>query len=192
MSVVIRLAWPSDAAAIALIHRVTWRLAYRGVLPDDYLAQMRHAVLVERWRQMIGGHGARDTVWVAERDGEVVGFAQGGPSSAPDLEPGFAGEVYMLYVHPAHQGRGLGRLLLDRALADLQTRGLWWVVIGVLEANAPARAFYERVGFTPDGFRWFDRSGGGRHVVVRYARALNSLLPTGDEASALAWRRAPP
>ena len=182
MNVVVRLARSSDAAAIALIHRVTWRLAYREVLPEEYLAKMRHDVLVERWRQLIAGRGARDTVWVAERRGEVVGFAQSGPSTATDLEPGFAGEVFMLYVHPAHQGRGLGRRLLAEALDHLQTRGFLWVVIGVLEANASARAFYTHVGFAPDGFRWFDRSGGGQHVVLRYARALNSLLPAGDPA----------
>jgi ribosomal protein S18 acetylase RimI-like enzyme len=182
VNVTVRPARSSDAAAIALIHRVTWRLAYRGVLPDEYLAKMRHDVLMERWRELIAGRGARDSVWVADRGGEVVGFAQSGPSTATDLEPGFAGEVYMLYVHPAHQRQGAGRRLLAEALEHLQIRGFLWVVIGVLEANAPARAFYRRVGFLPDGFRWFDRSGGGRHVVVRYAKALNSLLPARDPA----------
>ncbi|TNF29057.1 MAG: N-acetyltransferase [Deltaproteobacteria bacterium] len=174
---VVRPARPADAEPIAIVHRVTWRLAYRGLLPAAYLRRLRHEPLVARWRDVIAGRGRRDRVWVAERDGGIVGFAESGASDARDLEPGFAGEVYMLYVHPAHQGQGLGRRLLDAALADLEERGFFWAVIGVLERNAPARRFYERAGFVADGARWVDHTGGGQHVVVRYARPLNPLVP---------------
>ncbi|TNM67228.1 GNAT family N-acetyltransferase [Streptomyces sp. NP160] len=57
-----------------------------------------------------------------------------------------SGWVDQLYVHPDHQGRGLGRALLDRAKAasggDLQ---LW-----TFARNARARVFYERAGFSAE------------------------------------------
>lgn len=58
--------------------------------------------------------------------------------------------------HPAHlhidllpeaQGRGLGRALMDALLAELRTRGVAGVHLGVDPENTGARAFYEKLGF---------------------------------------------
>jgi ribosomal protein S18 acetylase RimI-like enzyme len=61
------------------------------------------------------------------------------------------GEVYAIYLAPSALGRGLGRALMDAALAELAAAGLATVVLWVLTANASARRFYERAGFRPDG-----------------------------------------
>jgi len=59
--------------------------------------------------------------------------------------------------HPAHlhidllpeaQGRGLGRALIRTLLAELSSRGIRGVHLGIDPANTGARAFYERLGFT--------------------------------------------
>lgn len=57
------------------------------------------------------------------------------------------GEVYVVAVSPAAQGRGLGRLLTLAGLHHLASVGAGEVHLYVESDNAPARATYERLGF---------------------------------------------
>lgn len=83
-------------------------------------------------------------------------------------EPGSdVGEVYVLGVHPAYQGRGLAGPLTALGLAHLARQGATEVRLYVDGDNAPALATYRRAGFT-------DLS-----VDVMYAAA-----PAGAEAGA--------
>ncbi len=81
-----------------------------------------------------------DGIFVAERDGEVVGFHW------TKVENG-VGEVYVVGVDPAEQGTGLGTALTARGLQHLDE--LVPVVDLYVEGdNAPALAVYRRLGFT--------------------------------------------
>jgi ribosomal-protein-alanine N-acetyltransferase len=52
-------------------------------------------------------------------------------------------------VLPAYQRQGLGRLLVEHAIAEGQKQaGITEVHLHVREDNAAAQAFYERIGFT--------------------------------------------
>lgn len=138
------------------------------------------AALTARWRQRLRaesrvGYHASD-IWVAEDGGRVAGFAQIGPCSGDRSLVGFAGEVYMLYVHPAQVGRGLGRALLSHSLDILASRGYYWAVIWVLQKNDAARSFYQRAGMRPDGATRRDHFAGRRVPVLRYAKPINPVL----------------
>lgn len=75
------------------------------------------------------------------------------------------GWIDHLYVEPERFGRGIGSLLLAKALEDRSERSLW-----VFERNTIARAFYERHGFEP--VRRTDGSGNEeREPDVLYACA---------------------
>lgn len=63
------------------------------------------------------------------------------------------GELANLAVDPSCQGRGLGRRLLDRLLADAAGEGVRRVFLEVRESNAPALALYRRRGFSVVGRR---------------------------------------
>lgn len=57
------------------------------------------------------------------------------------------GEVYVVAVDPAAQGRGLGRLLTHTGLAHLGTRGVSEVILYVEADNTAAVATYTGLGF---------------------------------------------
>lgn len=81
-----------------------------------------------------------DGLFVAERDGAVVGFHW------TKVEDG-RGEVYVVGVDPSEQGSGLGTALTARGLRHLHESGVRTVDLYVEGDNDPALAVYRRLGF---------------------------------------------
>ena len=139
---VVRPADIADAASIARVHVDTWRTAYRGLLPDDFLDALDEGGYEERWRRTLRAGTGR--VFVAEDARRVVGFASGGHERAG--EDGFAGELYAIYVLEEAQARGHGRRLVQAVSQGLREMGLRDMIVWVLRDNHHARHFYERLG----------------------------------------------
>ena len=91
---------------------------------------------------------AAEIVLVAERQGEVVGYAYAGVEG-PDYMAlrGPAGVLHDIVVDPAHRGSGVGRMLLDATLAELGARGAPRVVLSTAERNESAQRLFARAGF---------------------------------------------
>lgn len=138
----VRRAVASDADAIERVRTDTWRDAYRGLMPDSLLDGLGYDAT--RRRAVMSVLPPHQFVLVAEVDGAVVGFCLGGRSRTP--EDPYRGEVYAIYVLPEHQGRGIGRALLQAGAKELVERGFGSMIIWVLRENAPSRRFYERMG----------------------------------------------
>ncbi len=103
----------------------------------DWRAYQRRAV------QRTCDEGA--AVWVAETGGTVAGFAAAVLHAEDRM-----GEIAMLAVDPPHQGRGIGSRLTAVATRWLAAQGMTTVMVetGGDPGHAPARAVYERAGFT--------------------------------------------
>jgi ribosomal protein S18 acetylase RimI-like enzyme len=87
-------------------------------------------------------------ILVAERNGEVVGYAFATVEGYDYMMlRGPAGVLNDILVDPAERGRGLGRMLLDAALAELRARGAPRVVLSTAEKNEPAQRLFARAGF---------------------------------------------
>jgi L-amino acid N-acyltransferase YncA len=66
----------------------------------------------------------------------------------------YAGVVeHSVYVHPDFQGRGVGRELLARLIADTEAAGVWTIQSGVFPENAASLALHRRAGFRVVGTR---------------------------------------
>jgi ribosomal protein S18 acetylase RimI-like enzyme len=165
---VLRRATPDDAEGIACVHVRTWQGAYGHVFPPEKLAGISPEERARYWRTTLG-RGSR--TYVAEADGDVVGFASAGPSRDEDGEG--IGELYAIYVDPDAWSTGAGRALIDQCeeqlSGDYGDATLW-----VLEDNPRARAFYERAGWLPDGARKAEERWGVRAPEVRYRKELKS------------------
>ena len=144
--VTVRPATVADAPAMGQLVVRAWQAAYRGQMPDDYLNGLRAEERAAYWDGVLRREDRRGVILVAERDGEVVGFAAAGPS--PD--PQGAGELYAINVDSDHWGGGAGRALLGAAQAELDRMGFAESVLWVLPGNARARRFYERAGWVAE------------------------------------------
>lgn len=88
------------------------------------------------------------SILVALQENRVVGYAYAGAEGHDWMSlRGPAGVVYDIVVDPAHRGRGIGRLLLDAALAALGARGVPRVVLSTAERNTSAQRLFARAGF---------------------------------------------
>lgn len=138
----VRLATPDDADAIERVRTDTWRAAYRGHMPDAVLDGLSYDGARRRALMVAMPH--ERFALVAEHGREVVGFCLGGPARVSDGER--RGEVYAIYVLPAHQGHGHGAALLRAGARELAERDLGGMIVWVLRENSAARRFYERMG----------------------------------------------
>lgn len=135
----IRRAEPRDAE---LLHRFVVELAIYEREPDAVKTSP------ERLRAQLESEAPPFESWLAEWDGEPAGFALFFHTYST-----WRGRRGLwledLYVRPEHRGRGIGRALLTRLGALARERDCARIEWSVLDWNAPAIAFYERLGARP-------------------------------------------
>jgi GNAT superfamily N-acetyltransferase len=175
----LRPAEPDDAMAVARVHVRSWQAAYRGLLPDDYLDQLRPEDRAGRYDFATLDPQKPDRqkpqTIVAAEEGRILGFATTAPSRDPDLTD--HGELFALYVDPEHWGRRIGVGLVQAARARLFELGFRHAVLWVMEGNARAERFYRSDGWAPDGSRKTDSLWGVTVNEVRYQRTLIDANP---------------
>lgn len=104
-------------------------------------------VTPEKLRPQLFGERPAAEAMVAEVQGEVVAFALYFTNFSTFLaQPGLYLED--LYVRPAQRGRGIGEAMLKRLAALAVDRGCGRFEWSVLDWNADAIRFYERLGAT--------------------------------------------
>lgn len=81
-------------------------------------------------------------VFVAEVGGRVVGYITTRVDRTAKV-----GRIPNFAVLPGQQKQGLGRALMDRAMAHFKSAGMEYVRIETLEQNAVGRHFYPKMGF---------------------------------------------
>lgn len=172
-SFVLRSATAADAESIAALHTDSWRRTYRGMMTDAFLdggaLENRRSV----WADRLGRPNPSQFVCLAEDADRLAGFI----CVFANEDPVWGSYIDNLHVAPGLHRRGLGRSLMRRAagwLCDAGAQGglyLW-----VMEANANARAFYDRLGATNAGTEMHEDPGGGRAPNCRYTWSSARLL----------------
>jgi ribosomal protein S18 acetylase RimI-like enzyme len=142
-SVQVRLATPEDADGMARVQVDTWRDAYKGIVDPNYLAAMDPSKIAQSYRDRLGLVTTMHRLIACEGD-EVMGYCASGLK--PDAP--YEGDWFMfaLYVHPSHQGKGVGYALLAAAQEEGRLRSRTRMVFGVFSANEAAKKFYVRTG----------------------------------------------
>jgi len=142
--ILLRVALRDDARCIARLHTQSWQAAYREILPAAYLRENVPAEHASHWENyMLRPAVARGLVMLAELNRTAIGFV-----SVEKVEGSPHGTLLdCLHVLATHQGRGAGQLMIDAARKWTKEQNQNLMHLYVLDANAPAIAFYERNGW---------------------------------------------
>lgn len=139
----IRRANAKDAVSMSTVHANSWKKAYQGLLPDEYLNKIKDT----RWVDMIqeGLGDDRMKAWVATIEDKVIACACVGNSRYQNYRDQL--ELISIYVLPEYWNLGIGSKLINKVVEyALNNRyseiGLW-----VLDGNNQAIRFYEKNGF---------------------------------------------
>ena len=139
----VRRAEPADAEAIGrLLHDFSTEFDDYTPGPEKFARRLRELIETDEATVFLAGDGP---------DGlAILRFR---PSLYSENLECYLAE---LYVVPERRGHGLGRSLMEAALAEARSRGADHMDLGTSEDDVAARALYEKLGFTnregkPDG-----------------------------------------
>lgn len=156
----VRPAVREDAPAIGAVFDAAVRAGWTYL--GDLIAEPMFTA--EDWEQLVADHLPPNVLLVAvdETDG-VIGYTAAHPGD---------GEMFLLFVHPACAGRGIGRTLLAAVHDALRAAGCRKAFLFVHERNERALAVYAAAGYRPDGS---DRVSDFRGTRVREMRLVKQL-----------------
>jgi ribosomal protein S18 acetylase RimI-like enzyme len=156
----IRRATADDAREIGAVFDAAVRAHW------TYLGELAQKAMFtpEDWDRLVAGHAPPNVLLVAtDTAGKVVGYTAAHPED---------GELFLLFVDPAQEGRGVGRALLEAAHDALRAAGCDEAFLYTHEQNERALAVYARAGYRPDGST---RDSDFHGTMVREARLVKPL-----------------
>ena len=149
-----------DRLAISNVYEESWKYAYQGIVPQDYL----NSIPQGQWASHIEQADRKSLIML--EDDRIIGTSSFGKSRMEEMN-GF-GEIISLYFLPDYMVKGYGRLLLQAAVSELKKMGFDKVFLWVLEENRNARYFYEKCGFAQTERCLFSDIGGKELKEVQY------------------------
>lgn len=139
----LRPACADDAPAIAGVLVASCRAAHAGLVPQDFLDRLCPETECRRVQGALRTEGRHTQV--IDQQGEIVGFSSIGPARNAGCR--FSGELYALYVRPDRFRSGVGRQLLEGAVAGFQGLGYARAFLWTLDCYEGARRFYGAGGW---------------------------------------------
>lgn len=138
----IRYAVKDDCAAIAAIYNHA--VINTAAIWNDQTVDADNRIAWFEARALLGY-----PVIVSEENGVVTGYASFGDWRAFD---GFRHTVeHSVYVHPEHQGKGLGLALMERLIEEAKRIGKHVMVAGIEAQNQGSIHLHQKLGFTITG-----------------------------------------
>lgn len=151
---------PGNAAEASRIYALSWKKAYEGIVPEEYLASLS----VDRWTHILAESSY--TGFLLTDKGRYIGTSSVGAGRDEGMD-GW-GEIISLYILPDFWDQGYGRRLFQHAAKHLRQQGLDRIYLWVLEENIRARSFYELLSLVPDGKQKIIRIGEKDLKEIRY------------------------
>lgn len=145
--ILIRRAKIEDAVAISKIHALSWKTAYKGIVPQKYLDELKVDFWVTPFQKWIAnGTLVADILFVDSIPIGCIAYGKSRDDQLPEW-----GEIVSIYIHPEHCRKGYGGMLLRHALKQMNADSYKSCYLWVLSENINARRFYEESGFSHNG-----------------------------------------
>jgi diamine N-acetyltransferase len=146
--VTIRRARTGDELMLTQLSRVVQGLHVEQ--RPDYFRPTETAALIAWYRTLLEQAQAR--VWLAELDGSAVGYVlavvQQRDATLFTRELRWC-QIDQLAVAPAYRRRGIGRTLVEQAIADARADGIIQIEATCWSFNATAQEMFRGLGFSP-------------------------------------------
>jgi ribosomal protein S18 acetylase RimI-like enzyme len=168
--ITIRAAREEDKTAMAEVEVSSVRSSRRGIYDDSYLERLNQHAVAEELRRVLGADADGTRLWVAERSGTVVAFAQTDPW--PEASDSSTAYLANLYVKPQLFRQGVGSQLLHFVEEELRAAGFQSVLAWVVEDARAAQSFYSAQAWRPTG-RFKDLLLDRRRVVQLWQKTLS-------------------
>jgi ribosomal protein S18 acetylase RimI-like enzyme len=173
--VVIRRLEPADWLALKAV-----RLAALADAPEAFASTLarEQGYSEQRWREWLDSTAATFGAFTAAEPDSAPAARIGGIAAA-FVRPRPAGgdgdtdwHLISMWVSPGLRGTGVASGLVDAVCAQARRSGADQVSLWVTDVNERARAFYERLGFTPTGRRQPVRPDEPDHWETELAQRL--------------------
>lgn len=139
----LRPAAYADSPALARLQVESYRNAYAGLLPQDYLDHFTVEEQTFDWQELLAGPQDFILLVAEDENQALLGYALG--HLGQTAIEGYDSELDALHVQRNAQRQGIGQALIGAMARALQTAGAESIMLWVLVHN-PARGLYERLG----------------------------------------------
>ncbi|SFC86441.1 Ribosomal protein S18 acetylase RimI [Bacillus sp. OV322] len=126
-----------DISQVQHVAKTSWNSTYQGIIPLEIQESFLKTAYNDEMMQKRLEHSL---FWVAEVNGEIVGFA----NFSAIKEEGKT-ELAAIYLNPEYQGKGIGTALLNEGIKQLD--GVKEIYIDVEKDNNIGTRFYKAKGF---------------------------------------------
>ena len=164
--IIIRPAISEDAAEIANVHINSWREAYIGLMPVEFLNErpLNFKNRYTLWKR-VTVDPTFITIVAESPDHGIVGFINGQEGRDPEYKD--QAEVWCIYLLEKYHGQKIGFQLIEKFINEMKSRGFNKAYLWVLEGN-PTTRFYEKVGGKYAGHSKEDTIAGQKMTELCY------------------------
>ena len=161
--IMIRYYEKEDIKQIAKIIDEDWKIAYKGIVDENYLKNLNYKDREKRIREKY----KKEKSIVFVEDNIVKGYCRFGKNREGEK----IGEIIALYIKNEFRRCGIGEELVKKAKEILKERGYKEMIIWCLKENSAGRNFYEKQKCVLDKERKF-KIGDKYHDEVSYKYIL--------------------
>ena len=165
--IAIRLAVPSDAPEMAEVNIRSWEVAYKDIIPEEYI-KAKNATRHALYERVITAENANS--YVIQYTGKTIGIMKAAPPQDDDLGDDYY-ELHYIYLHPDYFRMGIGTQAMEFACEKARSVGKAGMIVWVLDENVNSIRFYENCGFHTDG-RIMNSEYGKENGRIRMRRDL--------------------
>jgi ribosomal protein S18 acetylase RimI-like enzyme len=143
----------TEYAGLADLSKRTYTDAFAHLMSPDDLQRIVDQSRSEAYFERTAGV---NSILVAKYAGRIIGYTEFGIVGTPEVKATeLDRQLHRLYVDTALHGMGIGRRLLEAALAEPGMAAAPNIFLTVWEGNTNALALYRSYGFVDDGFTYF-------------------------------------